>query len=161
MDNAILCLHDNSFRNILLGAYDEITPQLTDIFNRISKFGRPETYGEGGACFILSKERENSIAEIKYFASVPVGDMPNIVSDLSEKYSADYLFTHYRKKLPGDIPKIRYTDYFGDFPTSPACGLWFAVDCLNSGSPALPDARNILLVSANKSTAFITAVGKD
>jgi hypothetical protein len=158
MDNAILCLHDDDCRNVLLGACDETTPQLIDILNKIAKFGKPAGfYGEGGACFILSKERENSIAEIKYFDSMPIEDLPDAVNDLSAKYSVDYIFTA-RKR---NIPQISYTDYFGDFPTSAACGFWLAVDCLNSNSHITPDAQNILLISENKhGMTFVTVVGK-
>jgi hypothetical protein len=163
MDNAILCLQDSDSRNILLGACDELTPQLLDILNRISKFGKPEPlYGEGGACFILSKEEENGIAEIRYFASIPGRDMPETVNDLSVRYSIDYIFTlHSNGFFPDDIPQIQYTNYFGDFPTCAACGFWLALDCLNSKNPPIPCARNILLVSENKhGMAFITVVGK-
>jgi hypothetical protein len=163
MDNAILCLQEEDCRNILLGACDELTPQLTDILNRISKFGKPEPYGEGAACFILSKEKENCIAEIKYFDSTPERDMPGTVNDLSAKYSIDYIFTlHNNATFSAAVPQILYTNYFGDFPTCAACGFWLALDCLNSKNPPIPCARNILLVSKNRyGMAFITVVGKD
>jgi hypothetical protein len=159
MDSAILCLQDNDFRNVLLGACDEMTPQLTDILNRISKFGNPGLYGEGGACFLLSKEKENSIAEIKYFGSVPEKDTAEIINDLSEKYSIDYIFTPRERHFSGNVPQILYTDYFGDFPTSAACGFWLAVDCLKPTNPLIPHAKNILLVSGNKhGIEFITVI---
>jgi hypothetical protein len=162
MDNAILCLQEKGFRNVLLGACDELTPQLIDILNRISKFGKPGLYGEGGAGFILSKEKENCIAEIKYFDSAPERDVPEIVNDLLAKYSIDYIFTlHNNETFSVVVPQILYTNYFGDFPTCAACGFWFALDCLNSKNPPIPCIRNILLVSENRyGMAFITVVGK-
>jgi hypothetical protein len=161
LDNALICLHDNDFENILLGACDEITPQLLDILDRISKFGKPEIYGEGGACFILSTDSTDSIAEIKYFNSVPADEAAATVGILSAEYAVDYIFTAGKRKYAEDIPHIRYTDYFGNFPTSAACGFWLAVDCLNSRNPAISRAGNILLVAENRQgAAFVTAVGK-
>jgi hypothetical protein len=161
MDNAILCLHDNDCRNVLLGACDETTPQLIDILNKISKFGKPGFYGEGGACFILSKEKANSIAEIKYFNSVQEEYLPDIIEDLSAKYSVDYIFTARKRHLRRNIPQVVYTDYFGDFPTSAACGFWLAVDCLKASTHAIPDAQNIMLISGNKQgMTFVTIAGK-
>jgi hypothetical protein len=161
MDNAILCLLDSSCRNILLGACDEITPQLTDIFNRMSKFGKPQPYGEGGACFILSKEKNGCIAEIRHFGSVPAENMPETIVGLSEQYSADYIFAPRWRNLPVNIPQILYTNYFGDFPTSAACGFWLAINCLNRCNPSIPHARNIMLVSENRyGMAFITVVSR-
>lgn len=161
MDNAILCLQENNFRNVLLGACDETTPQLIDILNKISKFGKPESYGEGGACFVLSKERENSIAEIKYFNSVPEEDVQEIIVDLSGKYSINYIFTAGKRTFSQNIPQILYTSYFGNFPTSAACGFWLAVDCLNSNNQAIPYPKNILLLSNNNKQRmiFVTVVG--
>jgi hypothetical protein len=150
MDNAILCLQDNDCRNVLLGACDEMTPRLTDILNRIAKFGSSGLYGEGGACFMLSKEKEDSIAEIIYFNSVPEKDTPGIINDLLDKYSTDYIFTPRKRDFPENVPQVLYTDYFGDFPTSAACGFWLAIDCLNSRNPMIPNARNILMVSGDK-----------
>jgi hypothetical protein len=161
MDNAILCLQDDDFRNILLGACDELTSQLIDILNKISKFGKSQFYGEGGACFVLSKEECNNIAEIKYFNSMPIEDVPKIIIDLSEKYSIDYIFSARKKNFPKRFTQILYSDYFGNFPTSSACGFWLAVDCLNSNNTIISGARNILLISENKQgIAFITVIGK-
>ncbi|MDR3218097.1 MAG: beta-ketoacyl synthase chain length factor [Dysgonamonadaceae bacterium] len=161
LDNALICMQDNDYQNILVGACDEIIPQLADFLNKISKFGKQEIIGEGGTCFILSKEKENSIAEIKYFSSMPVDNVPEIINNLSEKYSVDYIFTAQKEKFSTSIPLILYTDYFGNFPASSACGLWLAVDCLNSDNPAISHAQNILLISKNKQgIAFITVVGK-
>jgi hypothetical protein len=161
MDNALLCLQDDGFENVLLGACDETTPQLIDIFNKISKFGRMKSYGEGAACFVLSKEKENSIAEIKYFNSVSKENVRETVGNLSKEYSIDYVFTSGKRNFPKNIPQILYTDYFGDFPTSAACGLWLAVDCLNSNNPAIRRPENILLLSENKQgTTFVTVTGR-
>jgi hypothetical protein len=162
MDNAILCLYDNDFRNILLGACDEITPQLIDISNRMSKSGKPEFYGEGGACFVLSKDRENSIAEIKYSGFTTAENVSEIIGNLSEKCSIDYIFTSRRERIfSANIPQILYADYFGDFPTCAACGFWLAVNCLNSCNPSIPHARNILLISGSKhGMTYIAVVGK-
>jgi hypothetical protein len=160
VDNALLCLQDDGFKSVLLGACDETAPQLIDILNKISKFGEMQSYGEGGACFVLSKEKENSIAEIKYFNSVSKEKAPEIIDNLSKEYSIDYIFTARKRNFPESIPQILYTDYFGDFPTSAACGLWLAVDCLNSNNPAIPYPENILLLSENKTgITFVTVVG--
>jgi len=161
LDNALICMQDDDYQNILVGACDEITPQLADILSKISKFGNREIIGEGGTCFILSKEKENSIAEIKHFSSLPPENVPETVDKLATEYSIDYIFTAGERILSGKIPQILYTAYFGNFPTSYACGLWLAVDCLNSCNPAISQAGNILLISENKQgMAFITVVGK-
>jgi hypothetical protein len=162
LDNALICMQDDDYHNILVGACDEITPQLADILSKISKFGNREIIGEGGTCFILSKEKENNLAEIKYFSSLPVENVPEIINNLSAQYSVDYLFTAQKENFSKSIPSILYTDYFGNFPASSACGLWLAVDCLNSDNSAIPKAQNILLISKNKQgIAFITVIGKE
>jgi hypothetical protein len=161
LDNAVVCMQDDDFQNVLVAACDEITPQLLDILGEISKFGKQEITGEGGVCFLLSKEKENSIAEIKYFSSLATDNVPDTVNKLSKKYSVDYIFTACKRNFSDTIPEILYTGYFGNFPTSYACGLWLAVDCLNSCNPIISQAKNILLVSENKQgIAFITVVGK-
>jgi hypothetical protein len=165
LDNALICMHNDRCSNVLLSACDELTPQLIDILGKIAGFGKPKILGEGGACFLLSKEKQDNIAELKHFASLSTDDLQQVAEDLSNAYSVDYVFTSQKERLTGasarNLPQIIYTDYFGHFPTSHACGFWLAVHCLNTGNPPATNARNIMLISGNRQKiSHIIIVGK-
>jgi hypothetical protein len=162
MDNAVVCLlGGDNFRTILLGACDEIIPPLIDIFGRISKFGILRPCGEGGAAFILSKNEENSCAELRYFRSVETKSILTTVKRLAKNYAVDYIFSVDKRDYCETVPVICYSDYFGDFPTVSACGFWLALDAVISEMDAIPNAKNIMLISDDHySNTFITIVGQ-
>lgn len=142
-------------RNVLLGAFDEMTPTSHTILKRLGTF-RENIGGEGAQFFLLSHTKtEKSMARIaapqnnlmieKYLEKngLSASDIDFLIYDrgtINNDGGEDY----FRKKFFPHTPYERFKKQCGEYQTASAFALWRAVQKLNEDK----SIRHILVRNA-------------
>lgn len=129
-------------RNVLVGAFDEITPTSHTILKRLATF-RNNREGEGAQFFLLSQAKtEKSIARIaapQTYSSVNVylqknglsnSDIDLLIYDrgtINNDNGEDF----FRKTYFPHTPYERFKEYCGEYQTASAFAVWYAVQKLS------------------------------
>lgn len=127
--DARLLLSEGDARNVLVGAVDEMTyDERAMIAALADRFNHPlPILGEGSAFFHLSSEkRDSTLCEIGKIAMSQ--DNERAASLLTD---TDLILTNAPSRVSG-TRNICYTDFCGEYFTSPGFGLWLAVEHLKA-----------------------------
>lgn len=150
--------------NVLVGAFDEVTPFSAEVMRKTGRTGEGLTPAGLAAAFVLDKEPDDALCEL---SSVRIMNRPSPAKmrnevlrmlsdnglsckDLSFVMSSTALcdgsrdddYAEVFAELFGAVPSVSYGHISGECFSSPAAGLYMAVSCIRHGIvPDLPGAR--------------------
>lgn len=157
--DAIMLLDEERDKQVLVGAFDELTPESYDICQRLGMY-RTYRAGEGATFFLLSNTRPSIryrrpthiTSCVVYNNDDPMETLGNLL-ELLEKIDRgfkdiDYLITNACQPLsevysdlthimPRTAQCIFYKEKCGEYPTSMAYAVWYAQQILRRNKVAV------------------------
>jgi 3-oxoacyl-[acyl-carrier-protein] synthase II len=160
LDDALLAIKNNEVENVLVGAYDELTPTLLTLLKRLQLIRKQPVLntliieytakgyiaGEGSAFFVLSNniisKSSVEISGFNIFYKPEKETLVSFIKDLNEESNNWVVFLGKNGDISNDKTYEWIEPYFkksmlfnykhlcGEYPTSSAFGLWLGVETL-------------------------------
>lgn len=146
--DAFLQLQLGRIESALVGSHDEVTPTYFKLLKQIGYVGAPGQVqcSEASASFILSRDRNNALCELRGLEIISNPSAEDIVKEL-QKEEADVVMIGLNNNLNNDdnyvipinvlsevnIPIAVYKPIFGECYSSSALGLYALAHCIGSG----------------------------
>ena len=157
--DAMLCVTEGK-DNILVGAFDELTPKLLDLAERFElNVEVKNQLSEGAEFFVIGHNKAKAVAEIKAVEILNFTDFSETISQFLEKNNIPenqilkgFSGFNLQEKSSINLPfsTICYTDYCGRYFTSSAFGMHMASAHLQANGSASDCALVINIVSQNQ-----------